>query len=98
MDLDFEGMLHDARPQVPAGLAARLAAAARDPQARARVFWADVERTARRAVVFAAAAAAITIAVAVSLVVATPTSDQRTTASLLDYTEQQSLDTYLESP
>lgn len=97
--MDIEDWIHDARPAVPEGLAARIIAQARTADARRRVFWADVERNARRALVAAAAAAVITVAAAVSLVVAPASNESRTAAAnLADLTVQQHLEQFLETP
>jgi hypothetical protein len=67
--MDLDRLLHEARAEVPEGLAARLAAGARGAEARKVVFWADVERTAHRALTVAAAAAVLTIGLAISTIV-----------------------------
>jgi len=81
--MDLDRMLEDARAEVPEGLAARLVAGARGKESRRQVFWADVDRAARRALAVAAAAAFVTVALAFSAVAATPPPDNTRTASLV---------------
>jgi hypothetical protein len=93
---DLDRLLDDARAEVPEGLAARLVAGARSASAQRTIFWADVERTARRALAVAAAAAVVTIALAVSTVVVTSGPDNIQTAALVDPSGQ--LEAYEEAP
>jgi hypothetical protein len=58
----LDRLLADARPEAPASLAVRLARGALDPGEGRRVFWLDLERTARRGLVPAAAAAIVAAA------------------------------------
>lgn len=96
--MDLDSLFHEARPEVPEGLAARLIAGARSAEAQRRIFWADVERTGRRALAVAAAAAVITVGLAVSMVVSATAPDNTRTASLVEITVQAQLEKYLESP
>jgi hypothetical protein len=77
-DEQLEALLREARFTAPRGLAARLAARARDPEAGRILFWADVEQTARWLLVKTAAAAVLTaglaLGVSVGLTQDTPTT------------------------
>jgi hypothetical protein len=96
--MDLDRWLEDARPEVPEGLAGRMIAGARGAESQSRVFWVDLERTARRALGWAAAAAVVTVALAVSTLFAGTAPDNARTASLVDLTVQQQLDQYEEAP
>jgi hypothetical protein len=96
--MDLDRWLEDARPDVPEGLAARMIAGARGAEAQSRIFWADLDRTARRALGWAAAAAVLTVALAVSTLLGGAAPDNARTASLVDITVQQQLDQYEETP
>jgi hypothetical protein len=99
MDSNLDSLdrwIEDARPAVPAGLAGRLIAGARSAPAQRAVFWADVERTSRRALAVAAAAAVVTVALAISTVVATTAPENIQTAALVDPSGQ--LEAYEEAP
>ena len=68
----LERLIFEARYEAPAGLAARLAAAAQSPESRRRVFWSDVERTARAVLGATAAAAVVAVGLAVAVVAGVP--------------------------
>jgi hypothetical protein len=66
----IERLLREARHEAPAGLAARLARAALERDAGARIFWLDLERLGWRAT-RVAVAAALVAAVGAAFVTAT---------------------------
>jgi hypothetical protein len=66
----LDRLLREARYEAPPGLAARLARGALGEAAAARVFWLDVARASRRALVAAVAAAILATAVAGGVILA----------------------------
>jgi hypothetical protein len=68
-DRELERLLEGARYQAPPGMAARLAAGARDPEEKRILFWADVERTSRSLLGKAAAAAVLAAGLALAVAV-----------------------------
>ena len=82
-DDSLDRLLREARAETPPGLAARLAAGARERDAALRVFSADVERTARRAVLVAAAAAVVAVGLGASTVLLLPPDNARVAASVV---------------
>jgi hypothetical protein len=79
----LDRLLREARAVAPPGLVARLAAGARDPEARKRLFWADIDRGARSLLGFAAAAAVLAVALATTAVLFVPAPDNARTASVV---------------
>lgn len=67
----IDALLRDARFSAPEGLAARLAARARDPQLGKLLFWADVERLSRTLVGKVAVAAVLAAGLALGVAYST---------------------------